>query len=194
MVQLKRVKFGYDSHRQLLKKISFQMLPGQTVALVGEPGEGKSTIINLISRLYDPSHGSITIDGQKISTVTLESLRSHIGVVPQETVLLNDTILNNIRYANASASDRQIHEACKSVGLHEKLNALLDGYHTFVGEQGVRLPTGLLRQISLVRVMIKNPKIVLLDEAMHGVDIDAGFKMQAVLDRFCRGRTTLIAT
>lgn len=192
MIQVKGVDFAYDSFKHVLKKISFQVLPGQTVALVGETGEGKTTILNLILRLYDPRQGTITIDGQNISNATLQSLRANIGIIPQNPVLFNDTILNNIRYANPAASDHQIYEASKSVGLHGKISVFSAGYQTLVGENGVRLSAGELRQIAIARVIIKNPKIVLLDETSGILDSNTETQIQQGLQKLCRGRTTLV--
>lgn len=186
------VKFSYDGRRQILKGVTFQALPGQTVALVGETGGGKSTILKLLFRFYEVDHGSIEIDGQDIRNVTLESLRDSIGIVPQDPALFNDTILNNIRYARESATDEEIYEACKAVTLHEKFLGFPDGYQTKVGERGIKLSGGELQRVAIARAIVKNPRIVLLDEATSSVDSDTETQIQQSLNRLTAGRTAVV--
>lgn len=191
-IEFQNVKFSYDNHRDVVKDTSFQISAGQTVALVGETGGGKSTVMKLISRFYDPKEGTIFIDGQNIRHVTLESLRSNIGVVPQDPTLFHDTIMNNIRYANFEASDDEIFEACKAVALHEKFLSFSDGYQTLVGERGVKLSGGELQRVAIARAIVKNPKLVLLDEATSSVDSETEAQIQKSLGALTRGRTTLV--
>lgn len=191
-VEFKSVEFSYDGRRKILKDLSFRAQPGQTVALVGETGGGKSTILKLISRFYDPARGSILIDGQNIRGVTLESLRANIGVVPQDPALFHDTIINNIRYANHSATDEEIYEACKAVALHDKFLTFADGYQTLVGERGVKLSGGELQRIAIARAIVKNPRIVLLDEATSSVDSETESQIQESLKKLTAGRTTFV--
>lgn len=191
-VQFDGVKFSYDGRREVLKGICFEARTGQTVALVGETGGGKSTILKLLFRFYDPMQGSIKIDGQDIRNVTLESLRASIGVVPQDPALFNDSIMNNIRYARSSATDEEIYEACKAVTLHEKFLNLPDGYQTLVGERGVKLSGGELQRVAIARAIIKDPKIVLLDEATSSVDSNTESQIQRSLKALTAGRTTFV--
>lgn len=191
-IEFRNVNFSYDNHRDIVKDTSFRVAPGQTVALVGETGGGKSTIMKLISRLYDPTEGTIFVDGQDIRHVTLESLRANIGIVPQDPALFHDTIMNNIRYANFGASDEEIFEACKAVALHEKFLSFPDGYETLVGERGMKLSGGELQRVAIARAIVKSPKIVLLDEATSSVDSETEARIQESLGALSAGRTTFV--
>ncbi|GAD94718.1 hypothetical protein HCAG_00092 [Paecilomyces variotii No. 5] len=191
-IAFNNVEFSYDGRRSILKDVSFHVHAGETVALVGETGGGKSTILKLILRFYDPESGSVTIDGQDICNVTLGSLRANIGVVPQDPALFHDTILNNIRYANPSATDEEIYDACKAVALHDKFLTFPDGYQTLVGERGVKLSGGELQRVAIARAIVRDPNIVLLDEATSSVDSNTEMQIQDSLGRLTAGRTTLI--
>ncbi|KAL1848187.1 hypothetical protein Plec18170_008097 [Paecilomyces lecythidis] len=191
-IAFNNVDFSYDGRRTILKDVSFHVHPGETVALVGETGGGKSTILKLISRFYDPESGSVTIDGQDICNVTLDSLRANIGVVPQDPALFHDTILNNIKYANPLATDEEIYNACKAVSLHDKFLAFPDGYQTLVGERGVKLSGGELQRVAIARAIVRDPNIVLLDEATSSVDSNTEMQIQDSLGRLTAGRTTIV--
>ncbi|QKX57283.1 uncharacterized protein TRUGW13939_04394 [Talaromyces rugulosus] len=186
------VRFSYNSQQKVLKGVSFETRPGQTLALVGATGSGKTTILKLLFRLYDASQGTIEIDGQNIRDVTLQSLRGNIGVVPQDPALFNDTILNNIRYAKLSATDEEIHDACRAVNLHDQFTALPNGYQTMVGERGVILSGGELQRVAIARVIVQNPQIILLDEATSSVDTVTEAHIQKSLSRVAVGRTMVI--
>lgn len=191
-IEFRDVKFSYDNQRDIVRDINFKIAPGQTVALVGETGGGKSTIMKLISRFYDPKEGAVFIDGQDIRYVTLESLRANIGVVPQDPALFHDTIMNNIRYAKFDATDDEIFEACKAVALHEKFLSFSDGYETLVGERGMKLSGGELQRVAIARAIVKRPKIVLLDEATSSVDSETEAQIQESLGALSTGRTTFV--
>ncbi|KAI2292704.1 hypothetical protein LOZ03_002622 [Ophidiomyces ophidiicola] len=191
-VEFKQVGFSYDGKRKILGGVSFRAPSGQTTAIVGKTGGGKSTILKLLCRLYDPTTGTIHIDGQNISRVTTSSLRDTLGVVPQDPVLFRDTIMANIRYAKLDATDEEIINACKAVALDDKIKSFPDGYDTLVGERGVKLSGGELQRVAIARAMIKNPKIVLLDEATSSVDSETEIHVQRSLKLLCAGRTTIV--
>lgn len=191
-IRFEDVKFSYDGRRQVLKGITFEATCGKKVALVGETGGGKSTILKLLLRFYDPSSGTIQIDGQDVRDVRLESLREHIGVVPQDPVLFNDSIMNNIRYANLSATDEQIYEACKAVAIHDNIINFPEGYNTIIGEYGIRLSGGELQRLAIARALVKSPALVVLDEATSAVDTETEKHIQAGLAALGAGRTTLV--
>ena len=191
-VEFKDVSFSYDGKRQVTNKVSLHAAPGQTIALVGETGGGKSTIIKLLFRFYNVTGGSILIDGQDITQVSLDSLRASMGVVPQDPVLFNLTIMENLRYANLEASDNDIREACKAVALHEKVMSFTKGYEELVGERGVKLSGGELQRMAIARAILMNPKILLLDEATSAVDSETESQIQASLKSLCAGRTTFV--
>ena len=191
-VHFNHVSFSYDGEKKIIDDVSFAAAAGKTVALIGETGGGKSTILKLLSRFYDPAEGAILIDGQDIRTVTLHSLRENIGVVPQDPMLFNDTILSNLRYAKLNATDNEIIEACKSAAVHDKILSFAKGYMSKVGEQGVRLSGGELQRVAIARAILKNPKIILLDEATSSVDSETEEKIQQALDKLSKGRTTFI--
>jgi ABC-type transport system involved in Fe-S cluster assembly fused permease/ATPase subunit len=191
-IEFSNVDFSYDGKRQVLRDINFRASPGQTTALVGQTGGGKSTILKLISRFYDPSAGSVKINGQDVSQITLGSLRESLGIVPQDPSLFHDTLMNNIRYARLDASDDEIIEACKAVALHEKILSFSDGYDTLVGERGNKLSGGELQRVAIARAIIRNPKIVLLDEATSSVDSETEAHVQESLKSLTAGRTTLV--
>ncbi|KAM9305250.1 ATP-binding cassette sub-family B member 6 [Gastrophryne carolinensis] len=191
-IEFENVHFSYTDGREILRDVSFSVMPGQTVALVGPSGSGKSTIIRLLFRFYDVKGGSIRIDGQDISTVRQASLRSHIGVVPQDTVLFNDTIRNNIRYGRVSATDEEVEQAAAAADIHERILTFRDGYDTQVGERGLKLSGGEKQRVAIARTILKAPQIVLLDEATSALDTETERNIQASLAKVCANRTTIV--
>jgi len=186
------VVFSYDNKITALKGVNFTVPAGKTVALVGASGGGKSTIMRLVFRFYDVTDGSITIDGQDIRSVTQNSLRKAIGVVPQDTVLFNDTIKYNIAYGNLEATDEEIYRAAKAAQIHDKIMSFPDGYMTKVGERGLRLSGGEKQRVAIARTLLKNPRIVLLDEATSALDIETERQIQGSLSEMSQNRTTLV--
>ncbi|KAK4105630.1 hypothetical protein N658DRAFT_416824 [Parathielavia hyrcaniae] len=191
-VCFENVCFSYDKKKDILKNINFTATPGMTVAFVGATGAGKSTILKLLDRFYDVTKGSVRVDGQDIRDVDLYSLRAQIGVVPQAPILFDDTIMNNVRYAKLTATDAEVHEACKAAAIHEQIETFSDGYQTKVGERGVKLSGGELQRVAIARAILKRPSIVLLDEATSSVDTETEQKIQEALQVLCEGRTTFI--
>lgn len=191
-VEFENVSFSYDKQRKVVQDFTFCVQPGQTVALVGETGGGKSTILKLLFRFYDVTKGRILIDGQDIRTVTLSSLRERIGVVPQDPDLFNDTIMGNLKFAKLDATDEEVVEACKAAAIHDKILTFSDGYQAMVGERGVRLSGGEKQRIAIARAILKDPKIILLDEATSAVDTETESKIQDAFNMLSKGRTTFI--
>jgi ABC-type transport system involved in Fe-S cluster assembly fused permease/ATPase subunit len=191
-VVFKDVGFSYDERKTTLDNLNFTVQPGQTVAFVGETGGGKSTTLKLLFRFYDVKDGSISIDGQDLRDVTLESLRQKLGVVPQDPSLFNQTIMENVRYARLDAKDEEVIEACKAAAVHEKIMSFPDQYQSKVGERGVKLSGGELQRVAIARVILKNPKIVLLDEATSAVDSSIEAQIQAAFKKLSTGRTTFV--
>ncbi|KAB8339082.1 hypothetical protein FH972_022018 [Carpinus fangiana] len=191
-VQLHDIHFGYDPRKETIKGISVNVQPGSTVAFVGETGAGKSTLLKLLYRLYDVTSGSISIDGQDIRHVTLRSLREIMGVVPQDPMLFNTSILDNVRYARLQATDEEVFEACKAACMHDKILSFPDGYHSKVGERGVKLSGGELQRVAIARVLLKQPRFVLLDEATSAIDTETEQHVQAAFQKLSEGRTTLV--
>ena len=184
--------FSYTPEKIALENVSINVPAGATVALVGASGAGKSTILNLIPRFYDADSGSITVDGQNILNVTLESLRASIGLVSQETGLFNDTVRMNIEYGRLGASDYEIIKAAKSAAAHEFILALPNGYDSVVGERGMKLSGGQRQRLSIARAMLKNAPILLLDEATSALDSESEQAVQTALRLLMRNRTTLV--
>jgi len=162
------------------------------VAILGGTGSGKSSVINLIPRFYDPQKGRITIDGIDIRQVTLRSLRKQIGIVPQETFLFSDTVRNNIAFGRPDASFEEVVEAAKAAQAHEFISKLPKGYETRVGERGIGLSGGEKQRIAIARALLTNPRILILDEATSSVDAETEYALQVALDRLMRGRTSLV--
>uniref|UniRef100_A0A8C3A0Z8 ATP-binding cassette sub-family B member 6 n=1 Tax=Cyclopterus lumpus TaxID=8103 RepID=A0A8C3A0Z8_CYCLU len=191
-VEFENVYFSYVNGSEILTDVSFTVLPGHTCALVGPSGSGKSTIMRLLFRFYDVQGGSISIDGQDISKVKQRSLRAHIGVVPQDTVLFNDTIRDNIRYGRISASDREVEEAAVAADIHDKIMTFPEGYDTQVGERGLKLSGGEKQRVAIARTILKAPQIILLDEATSALDTQTERNIQASLAKVCINRTTVV--
>lgn len=186
------VSFEYpDDHNPVLTDINLNIRPGEKVALVGPSGGGKTTLCNLIPRFYDPTEGQILIDGQDIRNVTLESLRSTVGVVQQDVYLFSGTVFENIEYGHPGASKEEVIRAAKLAGAHEFISGLKDGYDTYVGERGVKLSGGQKQRISIARVFLKNPPVLILDEATSALDNESEHLVSQSLDRLAEGRTTL---
>lgn len=190
-VTLDNVVFGYDTERPILKGVSLTVEPGQTVAIVGSSGSGKSTIGRLLFRFYDVLEGSFKIDGQDVRDVTQKSLHDMIGVVPQDTVLFNDTIRYNIAYGRDGATEEDIFEAARAAQIHDFIISLPDGYETTVGERGLKLSGGEKQRVGIARTLLKNPPILLLDEATSALDTDTEQEIQGALARAGQGRTVL---
>lgn len=191
-VRFDNVSFSYDGDREILHDISFEVPAGKMIAIVGPSGAGKSTISRILFRFYDIDRGSVTIDGQDIRDVTQASLRAAIGVVPQDTVLFNDTILYNIRYGRPDASDEEVHAAARLAQIDTFIATLPQGYATMVGERGLKLSGGEKQRVAIARTILKGPPILMLDEATSALDSHTEKEIQDALDRVAADRTTLV--
>ena len=191
-IRFENVSFDYDERRTIIENISFEVPDGKKVALVGPTGAGKSTISRLLFRFYDPKHGAIYINNENIKDISQSSLRKMIGVVPQDTVLFNDTIYYNISYGNPEASEEQIYEAARSADIHNFVIGLPDGYQTLVGERGLKLSGGEKQRVAIARAILKNPSIFFFDEATSALDSTTEKEIQKNLQTISQNRTTLV--
>ncbi len=190
-IVLDDVYFGYDKERPILKGVSLTVPPGKTVAIVGPSGSGKSTIGRLLFRFYDVTGGALRIDGQDVRDVTQDSLHDNIGVVPQDTVLFNDTILYNIAYGRPEATQAEIEAAARAAKIHDFITSLPEGYQTKVGERGLKLSGGEKQRVGIARTLLKNPPILLLDEATSALDSQTERDIQDSLREMSQGRTVI---
>lgn len=191
-VAFRDVSFSYEAGHPILKNISFETKAGDTYALVGPTGAGKSTIVNLLSRFYNVDSGQILIDGTDISTVTIHSLRTQMGVMMQDSFIFSGTIMDNIRYGNRTATDEEVIAAAKTVCAHEFISQMENGYYTEVNERGSRLSAGQRQLISFARALLANPKILILDEATSSIDTETEILLQKGLNELLKGRTSFI--
>ncbi|MDF0643042.1 MAG: ABC transporter ATP-binding protein [Nitrospira sp.] len=191
-LRIEQVGFSYDVRQPVLTDLSFEAQPGQLIAIVGPTGAGKTTLINLIHRFYDPAEGRITVDGQDLRDITLESWYRQVSLVPQETVLFGGTILDNIRYGNPQADDESVQAASRAAHAHDFIVGLPDSYQTQVGEKGVNLSGGQRQRIAIARAILKNPRVLLLDEATSSLDSESERLVQEALERLMTGRTTFV--
>ncbi|MFK7793268.1 MAG: ABC transporter ATP-binding protein/permease [Devosiaceae bacterium] len=191
-IRFEDVHFAYESNRAILKGITFDVPAGKRVALVGPSGAGKSTISRLLYRFYDVTSGAVTIDGNNLTDVTQSSLRQQIGMVPQDTVLFNDTIAYNIRYGRLSASDEEVREAARMAQIGDFIEQLPEGFETPVGERGLKLSGGEKQRVAIARTLLKAPPILILDEATSALDTQTEKEIQAALDIVSKDRTTLV--
>jgi ABC-type transport system involved in Fe-S cluster assembly fused permease/ATPase subunit len=191
-IKFENVSFAYDPERQILKDVSFEVPAGKMVAIVGPSGAGKSTISRLLFRFYELTSGRVLIDGQDIRDVTQASLRAAIGMVPQDTVLFNDTILYNIRYGRPEATDAQVREAARLAQIHDFIMTLPQGYDSLVGERGLKLSGGEKQRVAIARTILKSPPILMLDEATSALDSHTEKDIQDALERVARERTSLV--
>jgi subfamily B ATP-binding cassette protein MsbA len=191
-VTFDRVSFAYVPGRWALRDVTLQVAPGERVALVGQSGAGKTTLVNLIARFYDPTEGTVMVDGVDLRGVTLRSLRSQIGLVPQETVLFAGTIRENIAYARPDASLDEVVAAARAANAHEFIAALPDGYETRLGDDGLQLSGGQRQRLAIARALLTRPRLLIFDEATSALDSESEAAIQEALDRIARGRTTFI--
>ncbi|KAI1189599.1 hypothetical protein F5B17DRAFT_428319 [Nemania serpens] len=191
-VEFSKVKFAYDQRKPALRNLTFECRPGTTTALVGESGGGKSTLFRLLYRYFDCQAGNIRVDGKDVKSVTIDSIRRYIGVVPQDTILFNETLMYNLRYANQNATDEEVMAACQAASIHDKIMSFPDKYYTKVGERGLRLSGGEKQRVAIARTLLKNPKIIMLDEATSALDSHTEQQIQSRLASIGRGRTMLI--
>ncbi|HTL52345.1 MAG TPA: ATP-binding cassette domain-containing protein, partial [Planctomycetota bacterium] len=185
-------KGGPEDEGWILKNINLKVEPGQTVALVGPTGHGKSTVANLVARFYDVQKGQVLIDGHNVKDVTCQSLRAQMGVVLQDNFLFKGTVLDNLKYGNPDCTDETVVEAAKMLGAHDVIMQLTDGYQTDVGERGSNLSLGVRQLICFTRALVADPALLILDEATSAVDPMTEAKLQAALERLIRGRTTVV--
>ena len=191
-IAFENVVFGYDGSRDVLKGVSFHVRPGEVAAFVGPSGAGKTTITQLVPRFYDPQGGMVLVDGHDLRTVTLDSLRRHIGIVTQETYLFHDTVANNLRYGKPDATDAELEAAARAANIADFIASLPNGYETVVGERGHKLSGGERQRLAIARVLLKDPRILILDEATSSLDYENEAAIQRALDVVMRGRTSLV--
>jgi ABC-type transport system involved in Fe-S cluster assembly fused permease/ATPase subunit len=191
-VEFKQVNFHYDGNRQILKNVGFKVEDGKKLAIVGPSGAGKSTIARLLFRFYDIQEGEILLNGQNIAKVTQESLRQSIGIVPQDTVLFNDSILYNIRYAKPDATEQEVKEAARLADIHDFIELLPEGYSTIVGERGLKLSGGEKQRVAIARVLLKNPAILVFDEATSSLDSQSEKNILSALYTISHNKTTVV--
>ena len=191
LIEFKHVDFSYDE-RAIISDVSFTVLPGEKLALVGSSGAGKSTLGKLLFRFYDVSAGEILIDGQNIQTVSQQSLRQAIGVVPQDTVLFNSTLLENVRYGRPDASDDEVKQAIKLAHLNEFVSRLPKGYGTEVGERGLKLSGGEKQRVAIARTILKQPSILLFDEATSSLDSDSEKAVLDAINEVSKGKSSVV--
>jgi ATP-binding cassette subfamily B protein len=188
---LENVSFGYEKHHLVLHEVSLHIRPGEMIGLVGPSGSGKTTLINLICRFYDPTRGRILLDGKDLREIRMHDLRRHIGVVLQDNFLFPGTIRENIAYARPDATLEEIIEAAKAANAHDFIMRFPDGYDTWVGERGHRLSGGERQRIAIARAILRNPQILILDEATASVDTETERLIQEALERLVQNRTTI---
>ena len=191
-VSFNNVSFSYNPGEQVLNNVSFSVKPGEMIAFVGPSGAGKSTVASLLPRFYDVTDGSITIDGHDIRHVTLDSLREQVGIVPQETVLFNGSVYDNILYGRLDATKEEVEAAAKAANAHNFIMELPNGYQTMLGDRGVNISGGQRQRISIARAILKNPQILILDEATSALDTESERVVQEALDRLMIGRTSFV--
>jgi subfamily B ATP-binding cassette protein MsbA len=191
-ITAEHVSFFYDARRPVLTEVSFEVKPGELVAIVGPTGAGKTTVMNLIHRFYDPTEGRITVDGMDLRHVTLESWYGQVALVPQETILFGGTIFENIRYGNREATEDAVKKASRAAHAHDFIMSFPDRYQTVVGEKGVNLSGGQRQRIAIARAVIKNPRVLLLDEATSSLDAESERLVQEALEQLMKGRTTFV--
>ncbi|KAL2752623.1 hypothetical protein ACRALDRAFT_2044398 [Sodiomyces alcalophilus JCM 7366] len=191
-IRWNNVAFHYSDRAPALENVDFECAPGTTTAFVGESGGGKSTIFRLMFRYYNTTKGSIEIDNQDVKDLTIDSVRSFIGVVPQDTTLFNETLMYNLRYANPAATDEEIHDACRTASIHDRIMSFPDGYNTKVGDRGLRLSGGERQRVAIARTILKNPRIIMLDEATSALDAHTEKEIQGRLGKIGEGRTLLL--
>lgn len=191
-VEFQNVSFAYDDKGNVITDLSFSVKPGEVIAIVGTSGAGKSTIANLLPRFYDVNKGDIKIDGHSVREVTLDSLREQVGIVPQETMLFNGSVYNNILYGRLDATKEEIEAAAKAANAHDFIMQLTDGYETKLGDRGVNLSGGQRQRIAIARAILKNPRILILDEATSALDTESERVVQEALDRLMVGRTSFV--
>ena len=191
-IRWNNVSFSYDRRRPALRNVSFECQPGTTTAFVGESGGGKSTLFRHMFRYYDCDAGSIELDGQNVKDLTIQSVRRHIGVVPQDTTLFNESLMYNLKYANPQASEQQVYDACRAASIHDRILSFPDKYDTQVGERGLRLSGGEKQRVAIARTILKNPKIIMLDEATSALDTHTEQEIQDNVWKIGEGRTLLI--
>ena len=191
-VEFQNVSFAYDDKGNVITDLSFSVKPGEVIAIVGPSGAGKSTIANLLPRFYDVNKGDIKIDGHSVREFTLDSLREQVGIVPQETMLFNGSVYNNILYGRLDATKEEIEAAAKAAHAHDFIMQLTDGYETKLGDRGVNLSGGQRQRIAIARAILKNPRILILDEATSALDTESERVVQEALDRMMVGRTSFV--
>ena len=191
-VEFENVTFSYDDENEVLKNVSFKVSKGEKIALVGATGAGKSTIVSLLSRFYDPTKGKILVDGKDIKNVDLESLRSQMGIMLQDTFLFSDSIMENIRYGRLDATDEEVINAAKAVNAHSFIMELEKGYNTEVNERGSKLSLGQRQLISFARALLANPRILILDEATYNIDTQTEKLVQEGIERILHGRISFV--